>query len=85
MIKAENRGKRVRGVIAIGNDSCCYITTDPREAEKHNCIIAYTHWYRHDENLRELENDLETLKRAYSQMAQTTSMLIHYEYKDYKK
>lgn len=79
-MKAENRGQRVRGYIVVGNRNTGLISKDNPA-----CIVAYTHWYRHDDDLRELEKDLERLRAVYSSFKQTSSMSISYEYKDYER
>ena len=79
-MKAENRGKRVRGQVVIANGSIGCVSADNPE-----CIVAYTHWYRHDDNLAQLDTELESLVRCYSNMAYTASMIIGYCYKDYER
>lgn len=79
-MKAENRGQRVRGFIVVGNRSTSLISKDNPD-----CIVAYTHWYRHDDNLRELDDDLNRLQRLYGSFNKTCSMSIGYEYKDYER
>lgn len=46
-------------------------------------IIAYTHWYRHDDNLTILRCELEDLARCYMDMQKTDSIAMEYEYKKY--
>lgn len=79
-MKAENRGQRVRGKIVIGNR-----TTGCISADNPDCIVAVTHWYRHDDDLRQLDSELESLRRCYSYMRKTSGMTISYEYKDYER
>ena len=80
----ENRNQLVRGVIAVGTASSGMITADPEEAKKHGVIVAYTHWYRHDDNLSELEHDFEALRRTYMSMSKSAEAMLFYEYKDYE-
>lgn len=82
-MKAENRGQRVRGVVAIGNRSTGCLCLDEEGAKEHGTLLAYTHWYRHDDNLEQLERDLRSLVDCYSQMKQTGAISYTYEYKDY--
>lgn len=77
-MKAENRGQRVRGYIVVGTRSTGCISKDNPD-----CIVAYTHWYRHDDDLRELEKELGRLRAVYSSFKRTSCMSISYEYKDY--
>lgn len=79
-MKAENRGQRVRGVIVLGDRYTCNISKDNPD-----CIVAYTHWYRHDDNLARLDEEFEALSACYSKMKKTSAMMMHYEYKDYEK
>ena len=85
MAKPEDRHQRVRGVIGIGGRSSGCITANKEEAEKHGCIVAYTHWYRHDDNLERLEAELESLVKCYMKMPYTSGVIYGYEYKDYIK
>lgn len=84
-MKAENKGKLVRGVVAAGNIYGGCVVFDPIEATKHRCIVAYTHWYRHDDDLSVLDRELESLSRLYSNMSKTSIVAYTYEYKDYER
>ena len=77
-MKAENRGQRVRGVVVVGNCSTGCISSDNPD-----CITAYTHWYRHDDDLTVLDSELNRLWKCYSDMRKTSGVSISYEYKDY--
>lgn len=84
-MKAEDRGQLVRGVVGIGNHYHSGVTTNPAQAEEMGCLIAYTHWFRHDDDLSVLDRELESLVNCYGRMKQTSSMMYYYEYKDYKR
>ena len=47
-----------------------------------NEIIAYTHWYRHDDDLSQLVADFESLIDCYWTMRYTDSISYGYEYKN---
>lgn len=79
-MKAENRGQRVRGYIVVGNRYTGCISRDNPD-----CIVAYTHWYRHDDDLTELERDLKRLADLYMSFSRTQSASMSYEYKDYER
>ena len=83
-MKAENKKQLVRGVVAAGSRSTSCVTADPEEAEKRGGCVAKTFWYRHDE-LNEVDNALEVLRKAYSQMSGCSGLSYYYEYKDYEK
>lgn len=78
-MKAENRGQRVRGQIVIANGSVGCVSEDNPA-----CIVAYTHWYRHDDDLNRLDEEFESLVKCYSRMKMTASMIIGYQYRDYE-
>lgn len=84
-MKPENRKQLVRGVVGVGSRNTQIITTNLKEADELGCIVAVTHWYRHDDDLEELERDLNTLVNCYSKMNKTQGLSITYEYKDYRK
>lgn len=84
-MKAENRGQLVRGGVAIGDRYSGCVSSDPKQAEQFGTLLAYTHWYRHDDDLTELDRDLQKLVNVYRDMNKTGSMMYYYEYKDYKK
>ena len=79
-MRAENRGQRVRGVLVAADRYTSLVSVDNPD-----CVVAYTHWYRHDDDLTQLDSDLERLQRCYSGMNTTSSIALHYEYKDYGK
>ena len=83
-MKPENRNQMVRGVVVAGTINSSLFTTDPIKAEQHDCCVARTFWYRHDE-LDEVEHALEALCQAYSNMYRYSSMMMSYEYRDYKR
>ena len=82
-MKAENRNQMVRGVVAVGNRNSVVLSTNPADAEAHGFIIAYTHWYRHDDDLETLDKELKSLCESYASMRKTDSIMYGYEYKDY--
>lgn len=79
-MKPENRKQLVRGYVVVGNRYCSCIQKDSPD-----CITAYTHWYRHDDNLGILERETNKILDLYMSFEKTDSALIGYEYKDYKK
>ena len=84
-MKPENKNMLVRGVVGIGNRYSGVVTTDPKSAEAHDTMIAYTHWFRHDDDLTVLESELDSLVRCYAKMKKSTGIMYGYEYKEYKK
>ncbi|MEE0898396.1 MAG: hypothetical protein U0K87_00385 [Ruminococcus sp.] len=82
-MKPENRNQMVRGVVAAGTRYSGLVTADPVQAEEHDCCVARTFWYRHDE-LDRVERALESLSRTYSKMDVCDSVMMYYEYKDYE-
>lgn len=74
----------VRGVIGVSHRGSGSLSVDPKDAEARGNIVAYTHWFRHDDDLKVLEEELESLVRCYARMRQTDAMMYGYEYKDYK-
>lgn len=87
-MKAEDRGQLVRGRIAVSYFRAGYLSANHKTFEEmdeaHN-IVAFTPWFRHDD-LERCEIALEMLRRCYSKMPGTDgSMMIGFEYKDYKR
>ena len=85
MAKPEDKHQLVRGVLGVGGRSSSCVTTDENRAKEFGCIVAYTHWYRHDDDLNRLEAELESLVRCYMKMPYTSGVVYGYEYKDYVK
>lgn len=79
-MKAENRGQRVRGCVVVGNGSAGCISKDNPD-----CIVSYTHWFRHDDDLTELESDLKKLTDLYMSFKKTSSATVFYEYEEYER
>lgn len=73
-MKPENRNQLVRGVVTAGN-----------HYSSQRDVVAYTYWYRHDDDLNRLENELDSLCRCYMNMSKTNHISFGYEYKDYVK
>ena len=78
-MKAENKGKRVRGYVVAGNRR-----TGIMSKNNPDCAVAYTHWYRHDDNLEALERELKRLTELYMSFSKTDSVSAAYEYADYE-
>ena len=68
-----------RGVVVAGTRYSGYVGRDNDE-----CAVARTFWYRHDDDLNELERELNVLVRAYSGSKKNHGMSYWYEYRDYK-
>lgn len=79
-MKAENRGQRVRGVLVVADRYTSLVS-----ASNPDCVVAYTHWYRHDDDLSQLDLEFDRLRQCYSEMKKSASMSMHYEYQDYGK
>ena len=79
-MKPLDKGMLVRGALVVGNAISRGVVSKDNE----ECIVAYTHWYRHDSDLKELERDLANLKAVYSSMKKTGSFMSSYQYKEYK-
>lgn len=79
-MKPENREQMVRGYVVVAtryNAGC--------QKDSPDNITAYTHWYRHDDNLQLLERETHRLQDLYMSFSKTESMMVGYEYKDYKR
>lgn len=85
MMKPENRGQRIRGVVAVDFHRSGMISFDPVEMEKRGNVIAYTPWHRHDDDLSVVEKQMKALADLYSSFDGYCGMVCGYEYKDYKK
>ena len=79
-MKAENKGKRVRGCVIAGNRY-----TGIMNKNNSDCAVAYTHWYRHDGDLEALERELKRLSDLYMSFNKTDSVAVSYEYADYEE
>lgn len=79
-MKAENKGQRVRGCVLAGNRRTGIMSKNNTE-----CAVAYTHWYRHDDNLENLERELKRLSDLYMSFNKTDSVSISYEYAEYER
>lgn len=77
-MKAENKGKRVRGYVVVAGRNAGVVGKDAP-----GCVTAYTFWYRHDDNLAKLEQELEALARVYKRYHDNLSSMTGYEYEDY--
>lgn len=84
-MKPENKVGLIRGVVGIGNRNSSVVTTNLEDSIKYGTIVAYTHWYRHDDDLDELEADLIALVRCYGRMKRSSGISYTYEYKPYRK
>ena len=84
-MKPENKVGLIRGVVGVGTPNSGIITTDLEMARSHGTIVAHTHWYRHDDDLGELEEDLDALVRCYHRMRRSRGIAYGYEYKPYRK
>lgn len=78
-MKAENKGQRVRGCVVAGGSH-----TGIMSKGNPDCAVAYTHWYRHDDDLTLLERELKRLSDLYMSFSKTDSVAISYEYADYE-
>ena len=79
-MKAENKGQRVRGCVLAGNRR-----TGIMSKNNTDCAVAYTHWYRHDDDLELLERELKRLSDLYMSFGKTDSVAISYEYAEYER
>lgn len=69
----------VRGVVVAGErDGMVSKNND-------SCAVARTFWYRHDDDLADLENEMETLRRVFSKNHKCSGMILTFEYKDYRR
>lgn len=84
-MKPENKNMLVRGVVGIGNRNSGMVSTDPKTAAEHGTLVAYTHWFRHDDDMTVLEKELNALVQCYSRMQKTSGIMYGYEYKEYRK
>lgn len=80
MIKPENRNQMVRGYVVSNTRDISVVAKDNPD-----CITAYTHWYRHDENLGLLEKEVKKLADLYMSFEKTSGISIGYEYKEYRR
>lgn len=79
-MKAENKEKRVRGYVLAGNRR-----TGIMSKNNPDLVVAYTHWYRHDEDLEKLERELEQLSKLYKSFSKTDTVSTSYEYAEYER
>jgi hypothetical protein len=88
-MKAEDRGQLVRGVVGVSYWRAGVVSTSYKtyaEADSHHNIVAYTPWFRHDDDLRKCDYALRRLLNAYAGMPGTDGAISYsYEYKDYGK
>jgi hypothetical protein len=88
-MKAENRGQLVRGVVGVSYWRAGFLSTSYKtyaEADDRHNIVAYTPWFRHDDDLSKCEQALRRLVNAYDGMPGTDGCISYgYEYKDYRK
>ena len=80
MFKPENKDMMVRGYVVVASRYAAGCRKDDPEN-----VTAYTHWFRHDDDLTVLERETEALHRVYMSFRDTSSMMIGYEYKPYKR
>lgn len=78
-MKAENKGKIVRGCVMAGNRR-----TGIMSKGNPDCAVAHTHWYRHDDDLEALEREIKRLSDLYMSFRKTDSVAVSYEYADYE-
>lgn len=69
----------VRGVVVVGDRYDGMVSID-----NENCAVARTFWYRHDDDLRKLETELDRLARVLTNSAKGSGASLWYEYRDYK-
>ena len=79
-MKPENKNMMVRGYVVAAPKSVSSVGKD-----EPGCLVAYTHWYRHDDNLAELERDLRLLQSVYTTFEKTATMMLGYEYREYMR
>ena len=79
-MRAENKGKRVRGCVLAGNRH-----TGIMSKNNSDLAVAYTHWYRHDGDLERLERELKQLSKLYMSFSKTDSVSTSYEYAEYER
>ena len=75
-----DKPQMVRGVIVVGDKYCGHVSAD-----NDDCAVARTLWYRHDDDLIELENELEAIAKVYSRSSKSSGYIVTYEYRDYKE
>ena len=87
-MRAEDRGQLVRGKVVVSYWRMGSLSSDFKtfaEMDEAYNIVAVTPWFRHDD-LESCNRALEMLKNCYWNMPGTDgSMMISFEYKDYKK
>lgn len=71
MMKAIEEAKKepqlIRGIVVRGFDRCGLISTDLAEMERRgeNYARATTKWFRHDDDLKQLEHLMNTLSHTF--------------------
>ena len=70
----------VRGVVVSGTRWSGAVSAD-----NNDCAVAKTHWFRHDDNLNELEAELVLLVKALTRSSKCHGAASYYEYQDYRK
>lgn len=69
----------VRGVVVAGSRCDGMVSID-----NDRCAVAKTFWYRHDDDLDELEKDLDRLAKIYMGSSKASGATCFYEYRDYR-
>ena len=76
----------IRGAVIAGyRDGFLSWDIDDMNKRNINYALAYTRWYRHDDDLKKLEEETEALMRLYLRNNQCSGGMIHYETKPYRK
>lgn len=85
-MKPEDKKMMVRGYVVYSQNRCPCISLDAGKDESNwDCQVAYTTWYRHDDNLDELEKELDKLCRFYMSLRPVEGCMMGYEYKEYRR
>lgn len=66
--EAKKTPQMIRGKVVAGFWRCGFLSPNINDMEERhvNYAVAYTRWYRHDEDLNQLENDMNRLLHVYS-------------------
>lgn len=85
LVKLAEKKQMIRLVVMAGYWRCgCLMATDQENEERgNNTSYVHTRWYRHDENLQELELYARRFTRMFFDAGADT-VTCHYETKEYK-
>lgn len=87
IIEAAKTPQLIRGVVVAGFNRCGFLSCHPQDLETGkyggNYAYAYTRYYRHDDDLTELDKELEALGHLYLKSNACDGLIYGVETKPY--